>query len=107
MTPPTLSPSTTEKSLQMTPPTLSPTTTEKITENTPRKSPPRSPLEAEVEDGDNVQVVDVDKLYKSLTDGGENDHRYIIFSQFLHCVFYFDFMFCCYLCSVVVEVENT
>jgi len=70
------------------------------------KSPPRSPLGAKSGVGDNVATVDVGKLYRSLTDASENDHRYIIFCQFIHCVFYFDFILCCYLCSVVVEIEQ-
>jgi len=42
----------------------------------------------------------------SLTDGRENYQRYIIFCQFLRCVFFFDIMFFfCYLCSVV-EIEQ-
>jgi len=97
MTPLTLNPEIAQKTPSMSPPN-SPT-------STLQRAPPRSPLEAKGGDGDNVEAVDVDKLYGSLTDAGENDHKYIIFYQFIDCVFYFDFNLCCNLCSVVVEIE--
>jgi len=59
--------------------------------NTPTITPSKSPAITLLESVDDHNVtanitIDVEKLYKSVTDYGENEKRYIIFYKFVHYV---------------------
>jgi len=47
------------------------------------KTPPRSTLEAKGGDRDTDDAIDVEKLYVAMTDGEDNDNKYILFCKFL------------------------
>ena len=47
------------------------------------KTPPGSTVEAKGGDGDTDDNIDVEKLYIAITDGEDNDNKYILFCKFL------------------------
>ena len=63
---------------EQTPPGKTPPTTSPAA-----KTPPRSTVEAKGGDGDTDDDIDVEKLYIGITDGEDNDNKYILFCKFL------------------------
>jgi len=69
--------------LEQTPPEQTPPAKTPLPTSPAAKTPPRSTLEAKGGDGDTDDAIDVEKLYVGMTDGEDNDNKYILFCKFL------------------------
>jgi len=64
-------------------PAMSPAAKTPIRMSPAEKTPARSTVEPKGGDGDSDDDIDVEKLYVAMTDGEDNDKKYILFCKFL------------------------